>query len=223
MSFGRDLRAALFHRVGTFSAREVQQFGAPVADHPRHQRRAAGADAGADGLHHRGLRADHDGRRRDHGAARGLRARLDPRRRGAGAVPHASGSWSAGWCRTSARCRRASTRSTGSCASRSPASAWCARSSASRTRPQRFGQANDDLTDVAVRAGRWMATMFPLVMLVVNVSSVAVHLVRRPPRRQRPDAGRRADRVPVLPDADPDVGDDGDLHADDGAALLGLR
>src|SRR5690349_5061517 len=29
MSFGRDVRAALFHRVGTFSAREVQDFGAP--------------------------------------------------------------------------------------------------------------------------------------------------------------------------------------------------
>src|SRR6478672_6720101 len=29
MGFGRDLRAAIFHRVGTFSAREVQQFGAP--------------------------------------------------------------------------------------------------------------------------------------------------------------------------------------------------
>src|SRR5690349_653556 len=29
MSFGRDLRAAIFHRVGMFSAREVQQFGAP--------------------------------------------------------------------------------------------------------------------------------------------------------------------------------------------------
>ena len=28
-AFGRDLRAALFHRVGSFSAREVQQFGAP--------------------------------------------------------------------------------------------------------------------------------------------------------------------------------------------------
>jgi ATP-binding cassette subfamily B protein len=38
----------------------------------------------------------------------------------------------------------------------------------------RFGEANDALTDVAVRAGRWMATMFPLVMLVVNLSSVAV-------------------------------------------------
>ena len=39
---------------------------------------------------------------------------------------------------------------------------------------ERFATANADLTDVAVRAGRWMATMFPLVMLVVNVSSVAV-------------------------------------------------
>ena len=48
-------------------------------------------------------------------------------------------------------------------------------------------------------------------------------LVRRSPRRQRADGGRGADRVPLLPDADPDVGDDGDLHADDGAAGLGVR
>lgn len=39
---------------------------------------------------------------------------------------------------------------------------------------ERFGKANDDLTEVAVAAGRWMATMFPLVILVVNVSSVGV-------------------------------------------------
>jgi ATP-binding cassette subfamily B multidrug efflux pump len=39
---------------------------------------------------------------------------------------------------------------------------------------QRFAGANDGLTDVSIRAGRWMATMFPLVMLVVNISSVAV-------------------------------------------------
>jgi ATP-binding cassette subfamily B multidrug efflux pump len=29
MAFGRDVRAAVFHRVGTFSAREVNHFGAP--------------------------------------------------------------------------------------------------------------------------------------------------------------------------------------------------
>ena len=39
---------------------------------------------------------------------------------------------------------------------------------------ERFASANGDLTAVAVRAGRWMATMFPLVMLVVNVASVSV-------------------------------------------------
>ena len=39
---------------------------------------------------------------------------------------------------------------------------------------ERFARANGDLTDVAVRAGRWMALMFPLVMMVVNVASVAV-------------------------------------------------
>jgi ATP-binding cassette subfamily B protein len=38
----------------------------------------------------------------------------------------------------------------------------------------RFGRANDDLTEVALRTGRWMATMFPTVMLILNVSSVAV-------------------------------------------------
>ncbi|MEE1787940.1 ABC transporter ATP-binding protein [Streptomyces sp. SP17BM10] len=38
----------------------------------------------------------------------------------------------------------------------------------------RFGGANGDLTDVALQVGRLMAFMFPAVMLVVNVSSVAV-------------------------------------------------
>ena len=56
--------------------------------------------------------------------------------------------------------------------------------------------------------------MFPLVMLVVNVSSVAVIWFGGHRVDDGADAGRRADRVPQLPDADPDVGDDGDLHAD---------
>ena len=38
----------------------------------------------------------------------------------------------------------------------------------------RFNEANTELTDVAVHVGRWMATMFPLVLLILNVSSVAV-------------------------------------------------
>ena len=39
---------------------------------------------------------------------------------------------------------------------------------------QRFGVANDELTETSVRAGRLMVLMFPTVMLVLNVSSVAV-------------------------------------------------
>ncbi|MEY9845149.1 ABC transporter ATP-binding protein [Streptacidiphilus sp. MAP5-3] len=38
----------------------------------------------------------------------------------------------------------------------------------------RFRAANDDLTDTGLRVGRLMALMFPLVMMVVNLSSVAV-------------------------------------------------
>ncbi len=39
---------------------------------------------------------------------------------------------------------------------------------------ERFAGANRDLTAVAVRAGRWQAAMFPTVMVVANVASVAV-------------------------------------------------
>ena len=39
---------------------------------------------------------------------------------------------------------------------------------------ERFARANADLTDTAMRVGRLMALMFPIVMLVLNVSSVAV-------------------------------------------------
>jgi ATP-binding cassette subfamily B protein len=39
---------------------------------------------------------------------------------------------------------------------------------------RRFGQANADLTDTALRAGRLQAMIFPTVMLILNVSSVAV-------------------------------------------------
>ena len=38
----------------------------------------------------------------------------------------------------------------------------------------RFGTTNDQLTDAAIWVGQWMALMFPTVMFVFNVSSVAV-------------------------------------------------
>jgi ATP-binding cassette subfamily B protein len=43
-----------------------------------------------------------------------------------------------------------------------------------RFEAERFARANADLTEVTVTVGRWMAAMFPVVMLVLNVSSVAV-------------------------------------------------
>jgi ATP-binding cassette subfamily B protein len=39
---------------------------------------------------------------------------------------------------------------------------------------QRFATANAELTDTSLRAGRLMSSMFPLVNLIINVSSVAV-------------------------------------------------
>lgn len=38
----------------------------------------------------------------------------------------------------------------------------------------RFAVANRELTDVAISVGRWMSAFFPVVMLVMNLSSVAV-------------------------------------------------
>jgi len=38
----------------------------------------------------------------------------------------------------------------------------------------RFNRANDELTDVSVRAGRWLATFFPRMMLIGNSAAVAV-------------------------------------------------
>jgi ATP-binding cassette subfamily B protein len=38
----------------------------------------------------------------------------------------------------------------------------------------RFGKANEDVTESAYKAGMYMATMFPVVMLIMNLGSVAV-------------------------------------------------
>ncbi|MBO9521672.1 MAG: ABC transporter ATP-binding protein [Nocardioidaceae bacterium] len=43
-----------------------------------------------------------------------------------------------------------------------------------RHETSRFAEANDDLTQVSIRAGRWLAGMFPVVMLVANLGSVGV-------------------------------------------------
>ncbi|MBN2799251.1 MAG: ABC transporter ATP-binding protein [Deltaproteobacteria bacterium] len=43
-----------------------------------------------------------------------------------------------------------------------------------RFEAERFGEANRELTEVSLGVGRWMAAMFPIILLVLNASSVAV-------------------------------------------------
>ncbi len=43
-----------------------------------------------------------------------------------------------------------------------------------RFESERFAEANTDLTAVAIAVGRWMAAIFPAVMLVMNAATVAV-------------------------------------------------
>ena len=73
MGFGRDVRSALFHRVGEFSARELSRFGAPslITRNTNDVQQVADARAGV--VHDAGRRADHVRRRRGHGAAGGRR------------------------------------------------------------------------------------------------------------------------------------------------------
>ena len=224
MALGRDIRAGVFDRVQSFSAREVGPVRRALADHPHHQRRPAGPDAGADDVHPDGLGADHVRRRhRSWRSARTCRCRRC--------------CWS--WCRC--------------WASRSSLIIRRMRP-LFRTMQERIDTVNrvlrEQITGIRVirafvrdelraasasagpttssptcrwRTGRLMALMFPVVMAIVNISSVGRAVVRRPPDRQRRHADRRADRVPQLPDADPDVGDDGHLHVHDGAARRGVR
>ena len=130
---------------------------------------------------------------------------------------------SAGWCRSSGRCRPGSTRSTGCCASRSPASASSGPSCASRdeTRAVRRGQRRPDRHGAARRPAD--GADVPDRHADPQRLERRRALVRRRPGRRRPDADRLADGVPHLPDADPDVGHDGDLHGDHDPARRRLR
>ena len=136
----------------TFSAREVGQFGAPslitrtTNDVQQVQMLVLMT------FTHDGRRADHVRRRHRHGAARGRRAVV-------AAAGRACRCWSSVVGLIIVRMRplfrrmqERIDRSTGCCASRSPASGWSARSSATGTRRERFGGANAELTDVVAAA-----------------------------------------------------------------------
>ncbi len=86
----------------------------------------------------------------------------------------------------------------------------------------RFAQANADLTATATSVGRLQATIFPIVMLILNVSSVAVLWFGAQRVDAGTDADRLADRLPGLPDPDSVLGHDGHLPAADRPACHGL-
>ena len=173
MGFGRDVRAALFHRVGTFSQRELQQFGAPSLI----------------------TRGTNDVQQVQMLVLMACTIAISsPIMMVGGVVMALREDAGLGWIL--AVVVPALFLSVGFVVSRMVPSFRLMQSRIDEVNrvlreqvtgirvvrafvrepheTERFATANGDLTAVAVRAGRWMATMFPLVLLVVNVSSVAV-------------------------------------------------
>ncbi|CUR57514.1 conserved membrane hypothetical protein [metagenome] len=173
MGFGRDLRAAIFHRVGSFSTREVQQFGAPslitreTNDVQQVQMlvlmggtlmvaapimmvggiiMAAREDVGLSWLVLAVVPVL--------GAAIGLIVRR--------MVP----SFRVMQDRIDEVNRLLREQITGVRVVRAFVR--------EEHETARFGDANQQLTDVAIRAGRWQSAMFPTVMIVANVATVGV-------------------------------------------------
>ena len=92
-----------------------------------------------------------------------------------------------------------------------------------RTRPSGSRAANTDLTTTRSAVGRLQALDLPDGDARAELLERRRAVVRRAPRRERRDPDRHADRVPQLPDPDPDVGHDGHVHVDHGAARRRLR
>lgn len=173
MSLGRDLRAALFHRVGTFSAREVQHFGAPslitrgTNDVQQVQMlvlmsctMAVTAPIMMVG-----------------GVVMALREDLGLGWILAVVVPalFASVGFVVSRMVPNFRLMQGRIDEVNRVLREQITGIRVVRAFVrERAERDRFAEANDELVDVTLRAGRWMATMFPLVMLVINVASVGV-------------------------------------------------
>lgn len=173
MSVGRDLRAALFHRVGSFSAREVAQFGAPSLI----------------------TRTTNDVQQVQMLVAMACTiAVTSPLMMVGGVVMALREDAGLGWLLAvvvpalfvsvglvvsrmvpSFRLMQVRIDAVNRILREQIAGIRVVRAFVREPHETlRFGRANDDLTEVTVRAGRWMSTLFPLVILVVNLGSVAV-------------------------------------------------
>ena len=88
---------------------------------------------------------------------------------------------------------------------------------------ERFGVANKDLTDVSLKIGALFVLMFPAIGMILHLSTAAVLWFGG----QRVDSGDMqvgvADRLPAVPAADPDGRHDGHVYGHDDPARLGLR
>ena len=87
----------------------------------------------------------------------------------------------------------------------------------------RFDESNEKLTKVALRGGRLMGLMFPTVMVIVNLSSVAVVWFGADLVNARRAAARLAHRLPAVPHADPDGGHARHVHGGARAPRVGQR
>jgi len=173
MSFGRDVRAALFHRVGTFSAREVQQFGAPslitreTNDVQQVQMLVlmSGTLMVAAPIMMVG------------GIVMAVHVNVGLSWLVVLVVPVLG--TSIGFIVTrmvpSFRLMQERIDQVNRLLREQITGVRVVRAFVrEQHETERFGRANEDLTSVSIRAGRWMAGMFPTVMLVANVASVAV-------------------------------------------------
>ena len=173
MSFGRDVRAAIFHRVGTFSAREVQQFGAPslitreTNDVQQVQMLVLMSCTLMVAAPIMMVGGVFMAMREDFGLSWLLAVSIPALFLSVGfiiknMVPSFRGMQE----RIDEVNRLLREQITG---------VRVVRAFVREPREtERFAVANGELTQVSVTAGRWLATMFPTVMLILNVSSVAV-------------------------------------------------
>jgi ATP-binding cassette subfamily B protein len=173
MAFGRDVRAAIFHRVGSFSAREVQDFGAPslitreTNDVQQVQMLVLMACTMAVAAPIMMVGSIVMAMREDLGLSWIIAV--------AAPVLAVAIGFIVTRMVTSFRLMQERIDEVNRLLREQITGVRVVRAFVrERHETERFERANDDLTDVSIRAGRWLAAMFPTVMLVANLSSVGV-------------------------------------------------
>ena len=222
MAAGRDLRGAVLHQVGHVLGAGGRAVRGAVADHPQHQRRAAGADA------------DRDERvilvmapiMCVGGIFMAVREDLQLSWILVVAVPALALSMGLIIARMVPGFRLMQTRIDAvNRVLREQITGIRVVRAFVRERQEiwRFGIANTELTETALRVGRLMALMFPAVMLISNITSVAViwfggHEIDAGTMQIGSLTAMLSYIMQILM-----VGDDGVVPGDDGAARGGVR